>query len=110
MNKRLCYVPSLEVLLLGISNKLTFLSRLLLISDKTLLWGHLAFSQGWPLNRSLVVICFEITLSLTFVIILFSAPDFKTVQLEVSKLLKGRILVGHALRNDLAVRHAMCLS
>ncbi|CAH3045551.1 unnamed protein product [Porites lobata] len=32
-----------------------------------------------------------------------TAPDFKTVQLEVSKLLRGRILVGHALKNDLAV-------
>ena len=32
-----------------------------------------------------------------------SAPDFKTVQLEVSKLLRGKILVGHALKNDLAV-------
>ncbi|KAM7451772.1 REX4 [Porites harrisoni] len=32
-----------------------------------------------------------------------NAPDFKTVQLEVSKLLRGRILVGHALKNDLAV-------
>ncbi|KAJ7392102.1 REX4, RNA exonuclease 4 [Desmophyllum pertusum] len=32
-----------------------------------------------------------------------NAPDFKTVQLEVSKLLKGKILVGHALKNDLEV-------
>jgi len=32
-----------------------------------------------------------------------SAPDFKTVQFEVSKLLRGKILVGHALKNDLAV-------
>jgi len=32
-----------------------------------------------------------------------NAPDFKTVQLEVSKLLRGKILVGHALKNDLMV-------
>jgi len=32
-----------------------------------------------------------------------NAPDFKAVQLEVSKILNGRILVGHALKNDLAV-------
>jgi len=32
-----------------------------------------------------------------------NAPDFKTVQLEVSKLLRGKILVGHALKNDLTV-------
>ncbi|XP_068708253.1 RNA exonuclease 4-like isoform X2 [Montipora foliosa] len=32
-----------------------------------------------------------------------NAPDFKTVQFNVSKLLKGRILVGHSLKNDLAV-------
>ena len=36
-------------------------------------------------------------------IILFSAPDFKTVQNKVSKLLKGQVLVGHALKNDLKV-------
>lgn len=29
--------------------------------------------------------------------------DFKTVQKEVADILKGRILVGHALRNDLKV-------
>ncbi|KAL9978571.1 hypothetical protein ACROYT_G016104 [Oculina patagonica] len=32
-----------------------------------------------------------------------NAPDFKTVQLRVSKLLEGKILVGHALKNDLEV-------
>jgi len=31
------------------------------------------------------------------------APDFKTVQKEVSDLLKGRILVGHALKHDIKV-------
>ncbi len=29
------------------------------------------------------------------------APDLRTVQTKVSELLRGRILVGHALRNDL---------
>lgn len=29
--------------------------------------------------------------------------DFKTVQAEVAEILRGRILIGHALRNDLAV-------
>lgn len=29
--------------------------------------------------------------------------DFKTVQKEVAEILKGRILVGHALQNDLKV-------
>jgi len=31
------------------------------------------------------------------------APEFKEVQAEVSELLKGRILVGHAIRHDLKV-------
>lgn len=31
------------------------------------------------------------------------AKDFRIVQKEVSELLKDRILVGHALRNDLKV-------
>jgi len=35
--------------------------------------------------------------------VLFSGEDFKTVQKEVADILKGRILVGHALRNDLKV-------
>ncbi|XP_067054985.1 uncharacterized protein [Acropora muricata] len=34
---------------------------------------------------------------------LINAPDFKTVQNKVSKLLKGQVLVGHALKNDLKV-------
>ena len=33
-----------------------------------------------------------------------TAEDFLVVQKEVSDLLKGRILVGHALHNDLKVR------
>ncbi|NWS91540.1 REXO4 exonuclease, partial [Toxostoma redivivum] len=32
-----------------------------------------------------------------------TGEDFKTVQKEVAEILKGRILVGHALRNDLQV-------
>ncbi|NWX29185.1 REXO4 exonuclease, partial [Notiomystis cincta] len=32
-----------------------------------------------------------------------TGEDFKTVQSEVAEILKGRILVGHALRNDLKV-------
>ncbi|NXS09382.1 REXO4 exonuclease, partial [Neodrepanis coruscans] len=32
-----------------------------------------------------------------------TGEDFKTVQKEVAEILKGRILVGHALRNDLKV-------
>ncbi|NXR17537.1 REXO4 exonuclease, partial [Cinclus mexicanus] len=32
-----------------------------------------------------------------------TGEDFKTVQREVAEILKGRILVGHALRNDLQV-------
>lgn len=37
--------------------------------------------------------------------LLFScqAPEFKTVQLEVSRILKEKILVGHSLKNDLEV-------
>jgi Exonuclease len=34
---------------------------------------------------------------------LFLGEDFKVVQNEVSELLKGRILVGHAIHNDLQV-------
>ena len=34
---------------------------------------------------------------------LIGAPDFKTVQSEVSELIKGRILVGHAIHHDLKV-------
>ncbi|XP_031567193.1 RNA exonuclease 4-like isoform X2 [Actinia tenebrosa] len=30
-----------------------------------------------------------------------NAPDFKTVQKEVADMLKGRILIGHAIKNDL---------
>ncbi|XP_031567176.1 RNA exonuclease 4-like isoform X1 [Actinia tenebrosa] len=32
-----------------------------------------------------------------------NAPDFKTVQKEVADMLKGRILIGHAIKNDLQV-------
>lgn len=32
------------------------------------------------------------------------APDFSTVQREVSKLIKDRILIGHSLRYDLKVQ------
>ena len=38
--------------------------------------------------------------------LLCPAVDFLTVQKEVYDLLKGRILVGHALRNDLQVSGA----
>lgn len=38
------------------------------------------------------------------VILGFAAEDLYTVQKEVIELLKGRILVGHALHNDLKVR------
>ena len=31
------------------------------------------------------------------------APDFKNVQKEVSELIKGRILIGHAVHHDLKV-------
>lgn len=34
-----------------------------------------------------------------------NGDDFKTVQEEVVQLLQGKILVGHAIRNDLAVLH-----
>ena len=36
-------------------------------------------------------------------IIFFLAPEFKTVQLEVSKILRGKVLVGHSLKNDFEV-------
>ena len=36
-------------------------------------------------------------------LIIFVAEEFNVVQKEVSGLLKGKILVGHALRNDLKV-------
>lgn len=39
----------------------------------------------------------------TPVILGFAAVDLYTVQKEVIELLKGRILVGHALHNDLKV-------
>lgn len=39
-----------------------------------------------------------------YVILGFAAVDLYTVQKEVIEILKGRILVGHALHNDLKVR------
>lgn len=38
-----------------------------------------------------------------FPCVAFLGEDFKTVQKEVAEILKGRILVGHALKNDLKV-------
>lgn len=35
--------------------------------------------------------------------VVFLGEDFKTVQKEVADILNGRILVGHALHNDLKV-------
>lgn len=35
--------------------------------------------------------------------LLSAAKDFRIVQKRVAELIKGRILVGHALRNDLKV-------
>lgn len=37
-----------------------------------------------------------------------AAKDFMTVQKKVAELIKGKILVGHALHNDLKVCH-ICL-
>lgn len=37
----------------------------------------------------------------------FAAEDIYTVQKDLSNLLKGRILVGHALRNDLKVIYSL---
>ena len=39
---------------------------------------------------------------------LFSGEDFLVVQKEVHDLLKGRILVGHALQNDMKVSWSLC--
>ena len=39
---------------------------------------------------------------------LFSGEDFLVVQKEVHELLKGRILVGHALQNDMKVSWSLC--
>lgn len=39
-----------------------------------------------------------------------SGEDFKVVQKEVSEILKGRILVGHAVHNDLKVGCSLPLS
>lgn len=39
----------------------------------------------------------------THSLILFVAKDFCTVQKKVAELIKGRVLVGHALHNDLKV-------
>lgn len=39
-----------------------------------------------------------------FPCVAFLGEDFKTVQKEVAEILKGRILVGHALQNDLKVQ------
>ena len=33
----------------------------------------------------------------------YLVPDFKSVQTEVSELIKGRILIGHAIHHDLKV-------
>lgn len=37
----------------------------------------------------------------------FSAKDFPTVQKKVADLIKGKIVVGHALRNDFKVSGLM---
>lgn len=34
-----------------------------------------------------------------------TGADFKTVQKEVAQILEGRILVGHAIHNDLKVQY-----
>ena len=52
MYVRTCDVTSLQVCLY--SNKVTFLPHVL-ISDETLLSGHLTFPRGWPLNRGSTV-------------------------------------------------------
>ncbi len=38
-----------------------------------------------------------------FIMFVFLGEDFLTVQKEVADLIKGRILVGHALQNDMKV-------
>lgn len=50
--------------------------------------------------------CFSLFCVSQFIEELFfscQAPEFKTVQLEVSRILKEKILVGHSLKNDLEV-------
>ena len=38
------------------------------------------------------------------ILVAFSlAPDFKCVQKEISELIKGRMLIGHAIHHDLKV-------
>lgn len=36
----------------------------------------------------------------------YAAKDFQSVQKKVAELIKGKVLVGHALRNDLKVNIA----
>ncbi|KAJ0700860.1 putative exoribonuclease II [Helianthus annuus] len=46
-------------------------------------------------------IIFGFAIVITCIYNVFPAKDFRIVQKEVAELLKGKILVGHALRNDL---------
>lgn len=58
------------------------------------------------LNANFEAIIFESALMVleNFVhALVFAAKDFPTVQNKVAELIKGRILVGHALHNDLKV-------
>lgn len=38
--------------------------------------------------------------------VVYTAEDFAVVQAEVYNIISGRILVGHAVHNDLKVSHA----
>ena len=50
-----------------------------------------------PLN------CEALLMMISYILSIHLAPNFTTVQKEVSDLLKGKILVGHALHHDLKV-------
>lgn len=51
-----------------------------------------AIENLWKLWEKCFIVCFA------------TAPSFKTVQKEVAEILQGRVLVGHAVKNDLKVR------
>lgn len=61
------------------------------------------FSKGYLLNDMVTNIWFGDCCNLAFFkqLISLAAKDFNIAQRKVADILKGRILVGHALRNDL---------
>ncbi|XP_009762159.1 uncharacterized protein LOC107814025 isoform X1 [Nicotiana tabacum] len=87
-------VIAMDCEMVGVSSNKSALGRVTLVNK----WGNVIYDEFVrPVER---VVDFRTKISGIRPQHLKKAKDFRIVQKEVAELIKGRILVGHALRND----------